>query len=403
METSSQIGPVPKGDHSADHKPKDNKLPLAYQGARVDLWLQGATDEAKIKQEVAKLFNVIPALLIMKVGNVPWNASMDLDEEEVIEVGILSRGGMQRSVSTTLRWDEGSGSTDSPESRHFPRARSSRSRSRHERAREDRAAQGQPPTFYSSANPVQPLPAQEECISRPVRDQANLVGRVNATPHADPDDVMLDMNAELRLAEMPVFFPRDASEWQAVDYVLMQPQPPVGRAVVVDLRQDTWERYQYPRTMPVMEEGAVVTYLVVPDGLSMRQVQTRVNAWSTSIDLHIVMALDCYQWIVNRVTIPDSYRNAILEQRQRDLALPRGGAEFLYPIPVHIPVPEERKLIFTIFAHDPFQVNAYYIKKNTRLWHIMDHLEGEHHAWGRIRISTMLFPIHLDSQGMEPS
>ena len=92
-------------------KPKDNKLPLAYQGARVDLWLQGAKDEAKIKQEVAKLFNVIPALLITKVGNVPWNASMDLDEEEVIEVGILSRGGMQRSVSTTLRWDEGSGST----------------------------------------------------------------------------------------------------------------------------------------------------------------------------------------------------------------------------------------------------------------------------------------------------
>ena len=287
---------------------------------------------------------------------------------------------------------------DSPESRHFPRARSSRSRSRHERAREERAAQGQPPTFYSSANPAQPLPAQEECISRPVRDQANVVGRVNATPHADPDDVMLDMNSELCLAEMPVFFPREASEWQAVDYVLMQPQPPVGRAVVVDLRQDTWERYQYPRTMPVMEEGVVVTYLVVPDGLSMRQVQTRVNAWSTGIDLYIVMALDCYQWIVNRVTIPDSYRNAILEQRQRDLALPRGGAEFLYPIPVHIPVPQERKLIFTIFAHDPFQVNAYYIKKNTRLWHVMDHLEGEHHAWGRIRISTMLFPIHLTAK-----
>ena len=224
------------------------------------------------------------------------------------------------------------------------------------------------------------------------------MGRVNATPHADPDDVMLDMNSELSLAEMPVFFPRDATDWQGVDYVLIQPQPPVGRAVIVDLRADTWELYQYPRTMPVMEEGAVTTYLVVPEALSMRQVQTRVNPWSTSIDLHIVMALDCYQWIVNRVTLPDTYRSAILEQQHRDLVPPRGGAEFLYPIPVHIPVPEGRKLIFTMFAHDPFEVKAYYIKRDTRIWHLMDHLEGEHHAWGRLRISTMLFPVHVTAR-----
>ena len=101
-------------------KPKPNKLPLSYQGIRVDLWLQDANDEEKIKQEVGRLFNVIPALLIMKVGNVIWKAHMRLDEEEVIDVDIINRGGMQRSVSTTLRWDQGSGSTDSPASRHFP-------------------------------------------------------------------------------------------------------------------------------------------------------------------------------------------------------------------------------------------------------------------------------------------
>ena len=169
----------------------------------------------------------------------------------------------------------------------------------------------------------------------------------------------------------------------------------MGRPIIEDLRHDVWEAYQYPRTIPVVDQGAIVTYLVVPESISIREAQVRVNAWSTTIHLQIVMALDCHQWIVNTIALPDAYVRAIEEHRRQDL--PRGGGEFLYPIPVHIPISPDRKVIFTVAAHDPAMVNAYAIKKDTRLWHMMQHLEGEYNAPGRLRISTFLFPIHITS------
>ena len=66
------------------------------------------------------------------------------------------------------------------------------------------------------------------------------------------------------------------------------------------------------------------THIVVPEGIGMREAQTRVNSWSPGLDLYIVMAINCHQWLVHRVALPDHYRNAIEEHNAR-AGLQRGG------------------------------------------------------------------------------
>ena len=101
-------------------KQEPRTIPLLYEGLRVDLWVANIKDEQSIRREIGKLFNVIPALLHLRVGSVKWAASMTLNEDEVVTVTVCARGGMQNTVSTTLRWDEGSGSSsESPIPRYL--------------------------------------------------------------------------------------------------------------------------------------------------------------------------------------------------------------------------------------------------------------------------------------------
>ena len=187
----------------------------------------------------------------------PWRLGSPLKIDDVIVVHFDQRGGMERTVSTTLRWDQGSGSTDSspPQSRYGDRAMSSRSRSRRSHRRRLRAEQASPPSFWSSVLPRDPPAAQPELIERPVRDNWARVGTVRAIPQAPVDEIIRDMANELNLAHVPEAVPREATLWEDITELVMQPQPPLRRPVVVDLREDAWEFYQYPRMMPLIEGG----------------------------------------------------------------------------------------------------------------------------------------------------
>ena len=213
------------------------------------------------------------------------------------------------------------------------------------------------------------------------------------------EDVLRDMSNDLSLAQSPSVLPDHAMIWQDVDEVRMQAPPPLHRPVVIDLRQDTWEQYQYPRVMPLIDRGIADLHFVVPESLTMREVQNRINGWTTTVDLHIVMAIDCYQWIVSRIRLPDSYRIAVEEAQERQVHEGmRGGSPLLVQPAVVVPPDPECRMIFVIHAHDPHKVQALWITRETRAWHLMEYLETLYQEQGNLRLSTILFPMHITAR-----
>ena len=387
------------------HK-KSEYVPLILDGVKFQIAVEEGMKHEDFIVRIAEMFSVIPYFITLKQQNEEWHLGDAINEPLKLVFG--DRGGMHRTVSTTLRWDEGSGSTDSsPVARYEARPRSSRSRSRSQQNRMQRAVDAELATFHSTAVPPSPPPAQRDTVMRMARDRQGLVGHVFANPEASVEDVIRDMNNELSLAQSPWPEPQDAATWSDVDYIHLHEQPPLNRGVVTDLRYTSWERYQEPRLLPVLFEGAVDTYLVIPESDTIRDAQNRVNAWNRSWRLRQVIALDCHHWVVHTVILPDMYINA-LNQCVDEGNFRRGGARrqsLQYPdehssviLPVQIPEVEETKTIFTVMAHDPDQVRAYWITKQARLWHLLMQVEKETGRRGVFKISTLKFPIHVTAR-----
>ena len=177
---------------------RPTSIPVICKGIRFDMPVSQGTTHREFVKNVAALFSVIPYFVAFKHKDENWKLGQYFDEPINILFG-EQRGSVQRTVSTTLRWDEGSGSTDSPSprARYDARLRGSRSRARSE----SRSIHST--STAASAIPVSPPPAQRETVRRMARDRNGLVGRVHATPDALAGDVLRDVSNELSLAQSP--------------------------------------------------------------------------------------------------------------------------------------------------------------------------------------------------------
>ena len=387
------------------------KLKVKINEQQIEVEIKKNWEHADLVKFFAVMFSVIPRFVKFYIDGSEWMLTQPLPEEGVNLVFQCQRGGMQpRTVSTTLRWDEGSGSSsESPLPRYEARPRSSRSRSNSPRRRAARALEHAPPVFRSSAVPPAVPPAQHDMVGRMARDPVALVGEVRANPQALAEEVIREMANELALAQTPSVTPEDAVTWEQVEGVRMALPPPLRRPVVIDLRDDAWERYQWPRLMPLLEAGNVDHHIVIPAADTLREAQNRVNAWTEYPSIHIVMALDCEQWLVHRIQVPEAYRR--MQHREEDFVdwSPRGpsrGGALQFPewrSATYLPIREIQieddgqrgRVIFAMLAHDPNQVTALWVTREAKVWHLMDFLENKYGMKGKLRLSTLLFPLHI--------
>ena len=236
-----------------------------------------------VLEQLSRLLNVLPHFLELYMDGEPWIYQRAPTHGE-IEIRTPYRGGMRRSLSTTVPFtgQQGSGSSsDSPPlpARYEARPRSSRSRSRDTR----RVEQGvRLPEYWANVLPASPPPAQDDYISRMATDMMRPVGHVHALPQVQPQQVMRYMREGLDLEYLPRYLPMDARRWEDVAQVLMEPQPPLNVGVYEDLRYSIWERYQQPRVMAAVSQGRAVSTLVIPERLPMEQAQARVDQWGRS-------------------------------------------------------------------------------------------------------------------------
>ena len=179
-------------------------------------------------------------------------------------------------------------------------------------------------SWHSSAPPAAFPPAQRDSIVKPVIEGDRPVGFVWANPDAQAQEVMRTMQRDLHLACDIHCMPRCAHLWHHVTRLELGPMPELGVPFYVDLRIDRWELFCLPRPIPVMRQGRIEMYVVVPHALDQQLVQRRVDNWQPLIYHHVLMALDADNWVLLRRTHPDRIRGMFDYYEQQ---LNRGGMQ----------------------------------------------------------------------------
>ena len=371
---------------------------------------------ADVENQVSIILNVLPHFLEFMRDDEPWNYDHGPRHGEIL-VRTPERGGMRRSMSPTVPFtgQQGSGSSSSsitPHRNEGVRVRSSRSRSRDEQ----RIRRGNPcPEYWSHALPTTPPPAQDDYVRRMARDGQSFVGEVCALPDIMPQAVMRDLRDNLNLDYLPRFYPREATTWAQVDYIEFEPQPDLNVFVYEDLRATIWERYQQPRVMAVIQDGRSVGTLVLPESLSMEDVQNRVNHWHRDLEtIDVVRALDQDSWIVHRERVPAYLRAALREMQNLENMYERGGSrrasnevpreEIILPPPYRPPTitqinfqtPDVGYYIWTILAHAPDMIMPLWISPTARTWELRQCLAVCYETEpSDILLSTLTRPLHI--------
>ena len=328
------------------------KVNVPWRGYTICLMVPQVDPVRYIKEQMCVIMQVPPGEIAVygKDGN-PLQG-MPIHGQMLLVERILQRAGMRRSLSPTQpmssypstsrnteQSDEESSEVQEatwrdqveaaggeylpPEQRSqsalgyvTPTRRASRSRSRSPQSSLARGSAS--PTrhaWFSSASPRGYPPAQEEAVSKVVIDDHNPVGYIWADPRASVQSVLRTIRKDLAIVVEIVFQPENVDVWGNVERLLFSPMPEICASFYKDLRIDRWELYQLPREIPIMRNGKVEQFLVVPSVLDPATVQFRLDNWNP-IKYHYFLSLvDVDNWVVIRRSHPQRVRLELLAHR----------------------------------------------------------------------------------------
>ena len=326
----------------------------------------GVVQREFIDQYLSAILNVpIPSLVITNIKGMSWMSSKD-PHDRILIVRTVERGDTQRSrsqqrcISLTepyqnqeeeedgaseevqeMIWrDQVEGADDGrgppspmPRREHIhdytPRRERSRSRTMSPTTSLGRGSAS--PTRHGhwvNASSTLVTLAQHE----PILERVELpVGYIWADPNARASEVMRSMRSHMYIyLEMHVR-PEEAVLWKDVRTITFENRPRVRVAPFIDMRIDRWELFQKVCPIPVMFNGCVETYMIVPSRLTISFVQYRIDLWASTRHMYTVQAIDSETWVVSKRELPERFMRALhaLDEITRDI-LQRAGMVIRY-------------------------------------------------------------------------
>ena len=164
----------------------------------------------------------------------------------------------------------------------------------------------------SRALPSSPTAAQVE-VARPVYTRLDhYVGRIKAHPTCLVEEIIEELHRKYMIHGQIQPDPRNASTWQEVDWIMFPPREPVGLMRYATLFDNIWEKFQHIRQIPVLQSGRVSTHVVMPQELSLREAQRRVERWAGWRFAANIVTIGSQEWVLHLTRLPQNIINAYI-------------------------------------------------------------------------------------------
>ena len=114
---------------------------------------------------------------------------------------------------------------------------------------------------------------------------------------------------------MPVLLPRSAGAWRDVQHMVLH-EPPRPRAEAFEMRWEM-ERFQLPREVPIMDNGNIIDWLILPVNIQLEEAQDRIANASPPGQIWTLVTIAATSWVIHRTPVPHSVQR--LMARYEDL------------------------------------------------------------------------------------
>ena len=179
--------------------------------------------------------------------------------------------------------------------------------------------------WWSKETTVRPPSSERQLMNVLLTHGEHHVGYVWAYKTAYAHEIVNELMEDLKLDSYVEIVPAQARRWDEVARLTIPNAAVVQARSPIDTRVSRWELYQAHKEIPMMKNGMVVRYVVIPQVTSLKGAQVRLNMHAPWEETWKIMAIDADNWVVVATRLPASVIRIICEYKSTLPACLREG------------------------------------------------------------------------------